>query len=136
MPPKADFQLSVACASVSPVDYAAVLAERAAPLSLSNIRSCRAGRAAATWQIQHRSVPGDSEAAKLNWVNDLPGGSSDKDSLRRVLDADGWQDSAEISYYEAFADPDYVSLETARRRFRGQYLGRLRRRSQRPKQAG
>ena len=81
-------------------------------------------------------MPEDSEAPKLDWVTDLPGGSSDKDSLRRVLDADGWQDSAEISYYEAFADPDYVSLETARRRFRGQYLRRLRRRAQRPKQAG
>lgn len=81
-------------------------------------------------------MPEDSGAPKLSWVNDLPGGSSDKDSLRRALDADGWQDSAEISYYEAFADPHYVSLEAARRRFRGQYLRRLGRRAPRPQQAG
>ena len=79
-------------------------------------------------------MPEDPGASKLSWVNDLPSSSSSKDSLRRALDADGWKDSAEISYYEAFADPDYVSLETARRRFRGQYLRRLRRRAQRLRQ--
>ncbi len=81
-------------------------------------------------------MPEESGAPKLSWVNDLPNSSSGKDSLRRALDADGWQDSAETSYYEAFADPDYVSLETARRRFRGQYLRRLTRRAQRLRQPG
>lgn len=76
------------------------------------------------------------EAAKFNWVQDLPVGPSDKDSLRRVLDADGWRDEAEISYYEAFADPDYVYLEATQRRFRGQYLRRLRRRAHRHKRPG
>jgi hypothetical protein len=80
-------------------------------------------------------VPEESRAPKLNWVIDLPADPSDKVSLRRVLDADGWQDEAEISYYEAFADPHYLFLDTARRRFRGQYLRRLRRRACRAEQA-
>lgn len=81
-------------------------------------------------------MPEDWDAAKFKWVQDLPVGPSDKDSLRRVLDADGWRDEAEISYYEAFADPDYVYLETIRRRFRGQYLRRFRRRARRHKRPG
>jgi hypothetical protein len=78
-------------------------------------------------------VPEEWEAAKFHWVQDLPAGPGDEDSLRRVLDSGGWQDEAEISYYEAVADPGYVYLETAQRRFRGQYLRRLRRRAHRHK---
>ena len=42
-----------------------------------------------------------------------------KDSLARIVDADGGRDEAENSYYEACADPDYVRQETMQRRFRG-----------------
>jgi hypothetical protein len=61
------------------------------------------------------------------WVVGLPSGPPDKVDLARVVDADSGRDAAENSYYEAVADPSYVRLETARRRFRGQYLRRLRR---------
>jgi hypothetical protein len=50
-----------------------------------------------------------------------------KDGLARIVDADGGRDAAENSYYEAVADPSFVQMETARRRFRGQYLRRLKR---------
>jgi hypothetical protein len=43
------------------------------------------------------------------------------------VDADGGRDEAENSYYEAAADPGFVRTEKAQRRFRGQYLRRLRR---------
>jgi hypothetical protein len=65
------------------------------------------------------------------WVVGLPDGPPERVSLARIVDADGGKDDAENAYYEAFADPDYVRLETAQRRFRGQYLRRLRRRSAR-----
>jgi hypothetical protein len=37
-------------------------------------------------------------------------------------------DEAETSYYEAFADPTYVAVETAKRQYRGMIRRRLRRR--------
>ena len=43
------------------------------------------------------------------------------------MDADGGRDDAENSYYEEAADPGFVRMAKARRRFRGQYLRRLRR---------
>ena len=61
------------------------------------------------------------------WVEALPDGQPDRVALARVVDADGGRDEAENSYYEAAADPAYVRLETEQRRFRGQYLRRLRR---------
>ena len=67
------------------------------------------------------------DEAKLEWVARLPSGPPDKDALARIVDADGGRDEAENSYYEVAADPSFVRLETARRRFRGQYLRRLRR---------
>jgi hypothetical protein len=72
-------------------------------------------------------VSDGAEPAKAEWVNDLPSGPPDRDSLARIVDADGARDEAENSYYEAAADPGYVRLETAQRRFRGQYLRHLRR---------
>ena len=68
-----------------------------------------------------------SDAPKAEWVIKLPGGPPAKEDLARLVDADGGRDDAENSYYEAFADPDFVRIETAQRRFRGQYLRRLRR---------
>lgn len=67
------------------------------------------------------------EGTPKGWVVGLPSGLPDKVDLARVGDADNGADPAENSYYEAVADPSYVRLETARRRFRGQYLRRLRR---------
>lgn len=66
-------------------------------------------------------------APKAGWVSCLPMRPPDKETLARIVDADAGRDDAENSYYEAAADPAYVQMETARRRFRGQYLRRLRR---------
>ncbi|MDQ1540247.1 MAG: hypothetical protein QOH29_973 [Actinomycetota bacterium] len=73
------------------------------------------------------SVSDGHDSAKAEWVNNLPSGPPDRDSLARIVGADGGRDDAESAYYEAAADPDYVRLETAQRRFRGQYFRRLRR---------
>jgi len=67
----------------------------------------------------------------MEWVVTLPRWPPAKEDLARLIDADGGRDEAENSYYEAFADPDFVRVETAQRRFCGQYLRRLRRRAER-----
>jgi hypothetical protein len=66
-------------------------------------------------------------APKVEWVVSPSSGPPEKEALARLVDADGGRDDAENSYYEAFADPDFVRVEAAQRRFRGQYLRRLRR---------
>jgi hypothetical protein len=68
----------------------------------------------------------DLDAPK-SWVRRLPDGPAAKSSLARIVDVAGGSDEAENAYYESAADPDYVRLETVQRRFRGQYLRRLRR---------
>jgi hypothetical protein len=73
----------------------------------------------------------DHEPAKAEWVECFPSGPPNRDSLARIVDADAGSDEAENAYYEAVAGPDFVRLETAQRRFRGQYLRRLRRLSER-----
>jgi len=67
------------------------------------------------------------DAPKAGWVSSFPAGPLGKDGLARIVDADGGRDDAENSYYEESADPGFVRLEQARRRFRGQCLRRLRR---------
>jgi hypothetical protein len=76
------------------------------------------------------------DADKLGWIIRLPAGPPEKDALARVVDADGGRDNAENSYYEAAADPRFVRIESARRRFRGQYLRRLRRLTERARSNG
>jgi hypothetical protein len=76
----------------------------------------------------------DADAPKSSWVISFPGAPPDKDGLGRIVDEDGGRDDAENSYYEAAADPRFVLLEQARRRFRGQYLRRLRRRASRDRE--
>jgi len=73
----------------------------------------------------------EPDALKAAWAVDLPGGQPDKVGLARIVDEDGGRDEGENQYYEAAADPDYMRLETARRRFRGQYFRRVRRLSNR-----
>lgn len=86
---------------------------------------------------RHTALVIDSgEPAKAEWVNDLPSGPPERDSLARIVDADGARDEAEVAYYEAAADPDFARLETEQRRFRGQYLRRLRRLGHRQRHNG
>lgn len=75
----------------------------------------------------HAGIVKIGDQPKAGWVSRLPSGSPDKDGLARIVDADGGRDAAENSYYEAAADPSFVQLETAQRRFRRQYFRRLRR---------
>jgi len=67
----------------------------------------------------------EPDAPKADWVHRFPADPPDKDGLARIVDADCGRDDAENSYYEEAADPSFVRIETARRRFRGQYLRRL-----------
>jgi hypothetical protein len=73
----------------------------------------------------------EPEAPKLDWIGRLPEGEPSHVRFARIVDADGGRDEAENSYYEAYADPSAVRMETTQRRFRGQYMRRLRRLSQR-----
>jgi hypothetical protein len=76
------------------------------------------------------------DASKAGWVNSFPAGPPDKAGLARIVDADGGRDDAENAFYEEAADPGFVRIETARRRFRGQYLRRLRRLADRDQLGG
>ncbi|MGK5440710.1 hypothetical protein ACSNN7_02605 [Micromonospora sp. URMC 105] len=51
--------------------------------------------------------------------------AQDAEALGRLIEHD--QDPAEVSYHEAFADPDAQALDDAQRSYAGQYLRRLRR---------
>jgi hypothetical protein len=75
----------------------------------------------------HTGCLREPDAPKAGWISSFPASPPGKDGLARIVDADGGRDDAENSYYEEAADPGFVRLEKARRRFRGQYLRRLRR---------
>ncbi|WP_405095567.1 hypothetical protein [Micromonospora sp. NBC_01412] len=59
--------------------------------------------------------------------------AQDAEALGRLIEHD--QDPAEVSYYEAFADPDAQALDDAQRSYAGQYLRRLRRLHERDRNA-
>ena len=84
-------------------------------------------RSASGWQLIYACHVKMGDDPKAGWVSSFPAGPADKDSLARIVDADGGRDAAENSYYEAAADPSFVQMETAPRRFRGQYHRRLKR---------
>jgi len=75
----------------------------------------------------HTGCMTEPGAPKAGWVDSFPADPPDKDGLARIVEADGGRDDAENSYYEQAADPRFVRIETARRRFRGQYLRRVKR---------
>jgi hypothetical protein len=70
-------------------------------------------------------------APKAGWVIGFLASAPDREGLARIVDADGGRDESENSYYEEAADPGFVCMETARRRFRGQDLRRIRRLTER-----
>jgi hypothetical protein len=78
----------------------------------------------------------EPDAPKVGWASNFPAGPPDKDGLACIVDADGGRDNAENSYYEEAADPGFVQTEKNRRRFRGQYLRRLRRFANRDRSGG
>ncbi|WP_173134907.1 hypothetical protein [Kibdelosporangium persicum] len=56
----------------------------------------------------------------------MPSLDADRATLGALTDS-GQASDAEISYYEAFVDPDARALDASRRRRSGQHLRRLRR---------
>jgi hypothetical protein len=66
----------------------------------------------------------DSNAEKRLWVSGLPKHGADKDALAELVDED--HDAAETEHYENAADPTYLAVETARRRYRAMFRRRLR----------
>jgi hypothetical protein len=67
------------------------------------------------------------ETSKLGWVMDLPAGTPDREVLAELVEAD--HDEFETQLYEAFADPEFVAIDREKRRYRGQFMRRLRHRS-------
>lgn len=69
------------------------------------------------------------------WVMGFPASKPMKDSPQDLLAAAGGSDAPSNAYYQLEVDhandPTFVRQETERRRFRGQYLRRLRRLRQR-----
>lgn len=72
--------------------------------------------------------PMESDSPKSGWADLLPGGPPLREELARVVDSDDGRDEAENSYYEDANDPQFVSTETAQRRFKSQLRRRLRHR--------
>jgi hypothetical protein len=70
----------------------------------------------------------NSQSAKSEWVDRLPSGPPLRDELAGLVDSDGGRDSAENEYFEMANDPQFVAIETAKRRFKGQLRRRLRHR--------
>jgi len=68
-----------------------------------------------------------ADSPKVPWSESFPNGQPSEVTLARLVDSDGGRDEAEASYYESASDPDFVAIETQRRRFRGSLRRRLRR---------
>lgn len=68
----------------------------------------------------------DASSPKLPWVTPLPHGASDKRELAQLIESRPVNEF-ETDLYEAAADPLHVQIEREQRRYRGQFLRRLRR---------
>ena len=65
---------------------------------------------------------------KEPWSERFDAGPPMHEELGRLVDWDGGRDEAENAYFESTNDPQFVAIETAQRRFRGQFRRRLRHR--------
>ena len=63
---------------------------------------------------------------KEPWAEGFDAGPPMRESLGRLVDSNGGRDEAENDYFESSNDPQFVAIETAQRRFRGQFRRRLR----------
>ena len=63
---------------------------------------------------------------KAAWVSRLPNGPPMREDLARLVEED--HDEAETEYYEAVADPTFVTIERDQRRFRAMFRRRVRHR--------
>jgi hypothetical protein len=66
------------------------------------------------------------KSSKVKWVTELPHGESDRGVLANRVDTD--HDDFEVELYEHFTDPEVVARDRDQRRYRGQFMRRLRRR--------
>ena len=76
-----------------------------------------------------QTEPVDHDSPKSGWPSRLPSGPPLRDELARLVDSDHGRDEAENGYFESANDPQFVTTETAQRRFRGQLRRRLRHRA-------
>jgi len=92
--------------------------------------------ASGLWETEHRRAislgnPGGILcpvawfSEKLAWAQDFPRGAPMKGGIAALVDRD--HDEAETEYYEAAADPTFVTTEREQRRYRGMLMRRLRR---------
>ena len=70
----------------------------------------------------------DLDSPKADWAERLPSGPPLRDELAHLVDSDGGNDEAENGYFESANDPQFVAVEAAQRRFKGQLRRRLRHR--------
>ena len=98
------------------------------PTSVRVAPSSLVGLVAHTWPVADESTP-------KAWVIGFPAGPPMKDWFR-ARDQDLSQNSELQAEVEGANDPAKVRMETAQRRFRGQYLRRLRRLHEREKHRG
>lgn len=85
--------------------------------------------------VYHRGVQDDDISGHI-WREEAakkPPLVQDAQALGRLIEHD--HDPAEVSYYEASADPDAQALDNAQRSYAGHYLRRLRRLRVRDKHA-
>ncbi|MCM0619524.1 hypothetical protein [Nocardioides bruguierae] len=66
---------------------------------------------------------------KEPWIAKLDAGPPMHEPLARLVEEDGAADEAEVSYYESATDPQFLEVETARRRLRAQWRRRVRHRA-------
>ena len=66
----------------------------------------------------------EAESEKYLWTQTFPMAEPMKESLGRIVEES--HDDAESEYYEAFADPTFVAVESSQRRYRGMLNRRMR----------
>jgi hypothetical protein len=70
----------------------------------------------------------DAESAKSDWVADFPSEPPESVELARILEEAPVGDrDFELFDYQRSIDPSFQTVENQRRRFRGQFLRRLKR---------
>ena len=73
--------------------------------------------------------PVDPGSPKSGWAKRLPSGPPLRDEFASLVDSDQGRDEAENGYFESANDPQFVTTETAQRRFKSQLRLRLRHRA-------
>ncbi|MGA2835049.1 MAG: hypothetical protein ABSF84_00485 [Acidimicrobiales bacterium] len=66
----------------------------------------------------------EAESEKHLWAQSFPMAEPMKDALGRLVEES--HDDAETEYYDDFADPTFVAVESSQRRYRGMLNRRMR----------